>query len=56
MDEEVRDTKMTDSRVWQAPQVTVLGTLKGVTEANSTMFGDNVANQGPLPGDSGNTS
>ncbi|HEY0633034.1 MAG TPA: hypothetical protein VGC98_13340 [Thermoleophilaceae bacterium] len=56
MDKETLDSKIVDSRVWHAPEVTVLGTLKAVTEANSTMFGDNVANQGPLPGDSGSTS
>jgi hypothetical protein len=54
MDKEFRD--IADSRVWHAPQVTVLGTLKVVTEAGSTQFGDNVPNQGTLPGDSGTTS
>jgi hypothetical protein len=42
-----------DPRAWKAPQLTVLGTLKSVTEANNTQFGDNVPNQGPLPGSSG---
>jgi hypothetical protein len=45
-----------DFRVWKAPELTVLGKLRTVTESGSTQFGDAVPNQGTLPGDSGNTS
>jgi hypothetical protein len=55
MEKEVVD-QLAEPRVWKAPELTVLGKLRSVTESGGTQFGDAVPNQGTLPGDSGSTS
>jgi len=55
MDEDVSDQPV-HPRAWKAPELTVLGKLRSVTEAGGTQFGDAVPNNGTLGGDSGSTS